>query len=198
METHQRLKLLLGVVTPILLLLLLYLLFYCFRAKWVRVRVQKKSLETGRCGCEYEYESEAEDLIGFAGGEELTVQEILDAPGEVVGKSSYGTLYRAGFAKSGSVMLLRFVRPACVGRREEVVLAARAIGLVRHPNLVPLTALYMGPRGEKLFVHPFYEGGNLGQFLKGECFFSFGKKINKSFIFGLKFLMLGGLVAMWV
>ncbi|ONK73481.1 uncharacterized protein A4U43_C04F32000 [Asparagus officinalis] len=29
-------------------------------------------------------------------GEELTSQEILDAPGEVVGKSGYGTLYRAG------------------------------------------------------------------------------------------------------
>lgn len=117
---------------------------------------------------------DAEELVVFSGCEHLKTQDILDAPGEVVGKSSYGTLYRAtlrisaaGGAPSPVVMLLRFFRPACVGRTGDVFPAVQLIGLLRHPNLVPLRALYVGPRGEKLFLHPFYAAGNLAQFLKG-------------------------------
>lgn len=162
METHQKLKLLFTLISPFLLLILC-LLFYYFHSK----RVQQKSLEE----CEFVPEPETETLIGFSGGEELTIQQIFDAPGEVVAKSSYGTLYRAGFVESGSVMMMRFLRPGCVGRREEAVEAVRVIGSARHPNLVPLTAMYGGRIGEKLLVYPFCEGGNLGQFLKGEIFF---------------------------
>lgn len=113
----------------------------------------------------------------FTGGEHLRIQDILDAPGEVVGKSSYGTFYRASIKRSSAgdgsvgasdaVMLLRFVRPVCIGRSEEIMPVIRVIGFVRHPNLVPLVSFYVGPRGEKLFIHPFYAAGNLAQFLKG-------------------------------
>uniref|UniRef100_R7W4H6 Putative kinase-like protein TMKL1 n=1 Tax=Aegilops tauschii TaxID=37682 RepID=R7W4H6_AEGTA len=34
------------------------------------------------------------------------------------------------------------------------------------PNLVPIRALYVGPRGEKLLVHPFYAAGSLRRFLQ--------------------------------
>ena len=114
-----------------------------------------------------EEELQAEELIKFAGGESLTAHDILDAPGEVVAKSGYGTLYRASIQKSNSVVLLRFVRPDCVGRTEEVLPAVRTLGSVRHPNLVPTGAMYVGPREEKLFVHPFYASGTLAQFLRG-------------------------------
>ncbi|KAL0382276.1 UNVERIFIED_CONTAM: Acid phosphatase 1 [Sesamum calycinum] len=60
-----------------------------------------------------------EDLIKFHGGEDLTVEEILDAPGEVIGKSSYGTLYRASLVNSDSLALLRFLRPTCTLRIKE-------------------------------------------------------------------------------
>jgi hypothetical protein len=40
---------------------------------------------------------------------------------------------------------------------------------VRHANLVPIRALYVGPRGEKLLVHPFYAAGSLRRFLQGLC-----------------------------
>lgn len=107
-----------------------------------------------------------DELMCFEGGEDLTIPDILDAPGEVIGKSSYGTLYKANLLRNNSILLLRFLRPACSGAIREVIPVVHAIGLVRHSNLVPLKAFYMGPRGEKLLVHPFYVHGNLAQFIK--------------------------------
>jgi hypothetical protein len=108
-----------------------------------------------------------EALLRFPGGEALTVAAILEAPGEVVAKSSHSTLYRAGLSAGEAVALLRFVRPACAAAAEDAAAAARVLGAARHPNLVPIRALYIGPRGEKLLVHPFYAAGSLRRFLQG-------------------------------
>ncbi|KAD5961335.1 hypothetical protein R6Q59_014279 [Mikania micrantha] len=108
------------------------------------------------------------DFIRFEGAEDLTCFDILDAPGEVIGKSSYGTLYRANLL-SDSVLLLRFLRPACtIGKVQDVMRVVQLLGSIKHPNLVPLCGFYSGPRGEKLLVHPFYKRGNLAQFIRDE------------------------------
>ncbi|KAL2920424.1 putative kinase-like protein TMKL1 [Bienertia sinuspersici] len=109
-----------------------------------------------------------EELMLFEEDEDLTIPDILDAPGEVIGKSSYGTLYKAIVCKNRKdfVLLLRFLRPACSGTISEVIPVLHSLGLIRHPNLVPLKAFYMGPRGEKLLVHPFFAHPNLAQFIK--------------------------------
>jgi len=65
-----------------------------------------------------------------------------------------------------AAVLLRFVRPACAVGADEAYAAAGRIGAVSHPNLVPLRAVYVGPRGEKLLVHPFYAAGSLHRFLQ--------------------------------
>ena len=103
----------------------------------------------------------------FSAGEDLTASDILEAPGEVIGRSSYGTVYRACLRRTGSTVLLRFVRPACIGSAQDIVPLVKTLASVTHGNLVPLKALYVGPRGEKLFVHPFYAAGTLAQFLRG-------------------------------
>uniref|UniRef100_A0A453P3V1 Protein kinase domain-containing protein n=1 Tax=Aegilops tauschii subsp. strangulata TaxID=200361 RepID=A0A453P3V1_AEGTS len=106
----------------------------------------------------------ADALVRFPGGEGLSVAAILEAPGEVVAKSSHSMLYRAAM-RSGETA----VRPACAVGADEAAAAARRIGAVTHPNLVPLRAVYVGPRGEKLLVHPFYAAGSLHRFLQGQC-----------------------------
>ncbi|XP_072958096.1 putative kinase-like protein TMKL1 [Typha angustifolia] len=167
MARYRRVKIIFGVVLPFLLLLLLFYCYYLQRRLRLRRRSKRReALESGVFGGDLEGEKEDEELIAFSGGENLTVGAILEAPGEVVGKSSYATLYRASVQRTGSVMLLRFVRPACVGRSKEILPAIRILGSIRHPNLVPLRALYVGPRGEKLFVHPFYAAGSLARFLR--------------------------------
>uniref|UniRef100_A0A804NU48 Protein kinase domain-containing protein n=1 Tax=Zea mays TaxID=4577 RepID=A0A804NU48_MAIZE len=104
-------------------------------------------------------------LLRFPGGEALSVAAILEAPGEVVAKSAHSTLYRAAVRSGEAAVLLRFVRPACADEAFAAA-AARRIGAVRHPNLVPLRAVYVGPRGEKLLVYPFYAAGSLQRFLQ--------------------------------
>ncbi|XP_072963235.1 putative kinase-like protein TMKL1 [Typha angustifolia] len=167
METHRLLKILLGVIFPSLFLLaffFFYLLHYCYSR---RVLISSKDGDSSlEGGGGVGLPPEAEELIAFAGGEDLTLGDVLEAPGEVIGKSSYSTVYKATLDRTGSPVLLRFVRPACIGRTADVIPAVRVLGSIRHPNLVPLRALYAGPRGEKLFVHPFYPAGNLAQFLK--------------------------------
>lgn len=117
-----------------------------------------------------EEEEEEEDLVTFQGGEDLTVSDILDAPGEVIGKSNYGTLYKAFLQDSTSVRLLRFLRPVCTTRGEDFDQVMRFLGCIRHPNLVPLLGFYSGPRGEKLLVYPFYRCGSLAEFIRGNQF----------------------------
>ncbi|XP_062219824.1 putative kinase-like protein TMKL1 isoform X2 [Phragmites australis] len=113
------------------------------------------------------YHGGADALVKFPGGEALSVAAILEAPGEVVAKSAHSTLYRATMRSGEAAVLLRFVRPACAVGAEEASAAARRIGAVSHPNLVPLRAVYVGPRGEKLLVHPFYAAGSLHRFMQG-------------------------------
>ncbi|VAI59135.1 unnamed protein product [Triticum turgidum subsp. durum] len=71
-----------------------------------------------------------------------------------------GCLRRRGNATRST--LLPYFAPIA----DEAAAAARRIGAVSHPNLVPLRAVYVGPRGEKLLVHPFYAAGSLHRFLQ--------------------------------
>lgn len=156
------LKLIFGLL-PATLVIIVVLIFYFSRTrKSEDVIGDIESSENER-----KDETQMEDLITFhGGGEDLTIYDILDAPGEVIGKSSYGTLYKAALERSNTVRLLRFVRPACTGKCMEVESVIRLMGSMKHSNLVPLHAFYSGPRGEKLLVFPFLRCGNLAQFIR--------------------------------
>lgn len=171
MEIKRRLQIIIGIVSGISLIFLLCLVYLFCRKK-------SEKDESGELGSseygdeelveeEEDEELETEELISFPGGESLSIHDILDAPGEVVGKSSYGTLYKASLERENSLKLLRFLRPACTRRTKENSSVIQILGHIRHPNLVPLQAFYSGTRGEKLLVHPFFPHGNLAQFLRG-------------------------------
>ncbi|KAM7494649.1 hypothetical protein LguiB_029258 [Lonicera macranthoides] len=162
MEHKHKLILILVLPSSIIVILLLIVIYLCHK------RVAKhgpKDIEVSSDYTEVD-EIEREELIRFEGVEDLTVFDILDAPGEVIGKSSYGTLYRASLMRTNAVMLLRFLRPTCTGKISEVEPVIQLLGSIRHPNLVPLSAFYAGQRGEKLLVHPFYRRGNLAEFIR--------------------------------
>lgn len=172
MEIKWRLLIIIGIGSGISLIILLCLIYlFCRKKPAIDESEELKSSEYGEEELVEEEELETEELICFQGGENLTIQDILDAPGEVVGKSNYGTLYKASLERENSVKLLRFLRPTCTGRMKEFFPVIQILGFIRHPNLVPLQAFYSGTRGEKLLVHPFFVHGNLVQFLRGNSLF---------------------------
>ncbi|KAL3341872.1 hypothetical protein AABB24_026071 [Solanum stoloniferum] len=160
---HKHMLILIIVPCSVAVLIVLLLVIYLCTRK--RGEIVSRDVETNfevkeRDGVEKDL------LIKFQDGEDLTVYEILDAPGEVIGKSSYGTLYRASLLSIDRLTLLRFLRPACTVTMKEVVPVMELLGSLRHPNLVPLCAFYAGQRGEKLMVHPFYRHGTLAQLIR--------------------------------
>lgn len=157
-KTHM-IKLALGLASTTLLVILMLLIFL-HRKRRAKKDIENMDQKDGD-------EGQMEDLMSFPGGEDLTICDILDAPGEVIGKSNYGTLYKALMQQSNKLRLLRFLRPVCSARDEEFGEVIRLLGCIRHPNLVPLLGFYAGPRGEKLLVHPFYRHGNLAEFIQG-------------------------------
>lgn len=157
--------LVLGLISATLLVIIVAVYGFCYIKR--SSTNDTKDIES----LEEKQEEVKEDLIIFEGGEDLTICDILDAPGEVIGKSNYGTLYKALLQRSNKVRLLRFLRPVCTTRGEELDEMILFLGRLKHPNLVPLLGFYTGPRGEKLLVHPFYRHGNLTQFIRGNCSF---------------------------
>ena len=156
--------LVLGLASATFLVFVAVYVFYCKR----RVSKYDESKDIESSEHKEEDVAQKEDLMIFQGGEDLTICDILDAPGEVIGKSNYGTLYKALLQRSNKVRLLRFLRPVCTARGEELDEMIQFLGRIRHPNLVPLLGFYTGPRGEKLLVHPFYRHGSLTQFIRGK------------------------------
>ncbi|KAJ4840359.1 hypothetical protein Tsubulata_007629 [Turnera subulata] len=167
LKSSLRLKLIIG-LTSATVLIILFVIVIIFFIYLRRRRRDKKDDEDDIENIEEKLGDEAkeEDLVTFHGGQDLTITDILDAPGEVIGKSNYGTLYKAFLQESNCVRLLRFLRPVCTTRDKDLVDVIQLLGGVRHPCLVPLLGFYAGPRGEKLLVHPFFRRGNLAQFIK--------------------------------
>ncbi|CAL0303658.1 unnamed protein product [Lupinus luteus] len=171
MKSAHMLILVVGLTSAIFsVILVLYVFLYRMRKS---KHESEKDIECLEQNKQEEDIVEKEDLMIFEGGEDLTICDILDAPGEVIGKSNYGTLYKALLQRSNKVRLLRFLRPLCTTKAEELDEMIQFLGRIRHPNLVPLLGFYTGPRFEKLLVHPFYRHGNLTQFIRdrnGECY----------------------------
>ncbi|GMH08765.1 hypothetical protein Nepgr_010605 [Nepenthes gracilis] len=171
MKHSELFKLIFGLIPVAVLALILLFFFFTFylpRRRKSNVELAASESTTDPDRIESDCELVHEDLVCFQGGGDLHIPDILDAPGEVIGKSSYGTLYKATLIRDhvDSLVLLRFLRPACSASIKEVISVVNAVGLIRHPNLVPLHAFYVGPRGEKLLVYPFYNRGNLSEFIR--------------------------------
>ncbi|XP_044504886.1 putative kinase-like protein TMKL1 [Mangifera indica] len=164
MRNTHLLELVLGLTSAAVFIVFIVIVFFYRRRPR---KDEQDDLEAKNKQKNGEKDIEREDLVTFQGGEDLTIKDILDAPGEVIGKSNYGTLYKALLQRSGSVRLLRFLRPMCAARDKEFGDLIELLGCIRHSNLVPLLGFYAGSRGEKLLVHPFYKHGNLAEFIRG-------------------------------
>ncbi|CAH8285674.1 unnamed protein product [Eruca vesicaria subsp. sativa] len=93
-------------------------------------------------------------LVVFQGGENLTLEEVLNATGQVMEKTNYGTVYKAKLSDGGNIAL-RLLREGTCKDRSSCLPVIKQLGRIRHENLVPLRAFYQGKRGEKLLIYDF-------------------------------------------
>ncbi|CAO2186509.1 unnamed protein product [Urochloa humidicola] len=127
------------------------------QGRWARRRRGRSTDEEEEDYSEEEGDGRQGRLLVFEGGEHLTLEEVLNATGQVVAKASYCTVYKAKLGTSGGSIELRLLREGCCkADAAECAAVARRIGRARHHNLVPLRAFYHGRHGEKLLVYDHY------------------------------------------
>ncbi|XP_028767542.1 probably inactive leucine-rich repeat receptor-like protein kinase IMK2 [Neltuma alba] len=103
-------------------------------------------------------------LVHFDGPFVFTADDLLCATAEIMGKSAYGTAYKATLEDGNQVAVKRLREKTTKGQKEFETEVA-ALGKIRHPNLLALRAYYMGPKGEKLLVFDYMTKGSLASFL---------------------------------
>lgn len=164
-----------GVLLLILLLLCCFLLCCLIRrrtassrksSKTAKAAASARSVEKGAsAGGEVESGGEAGGkLVHFDGPFVFTADDLLCATAEIMGKSAYGTAYKATLEDGNQVAVKRLREKTTKGQKEFETEVA-ALGKIRHPNLLALRAYYLGPKGEKLLVFDYMTKGSLASFL---------------------------------
>lgn len=105
-------------------------------------------------------------LMLFPGGENLTLDDVLNATGQVMEKTCYGTAYKAKLADGGTIAL-RLLREGSCKDRNSCLSVIKQLGKIRHENLIPLRAFYQGKRGEKLLIYDYLPLRSLNELLHG-------------------------------
>ncbi|XP_021732561.1 probable leucine-rich repeat receptor-like protein kinase IMK3 [Chenopodium quinoa] len=103
-------------------------------------------------------------LVHFDGPMVFTADDLLCATAEIMGKSTYGTVYKATL-EDGSQVAVKRLREKITKGQKEFEAEVNMIGKIRHPNLLALRAYYLGPKGEKLLVFDYIPKGSLANFL---------------------------------
>ncbi|XP_062197606.1 probable leucine-rich repeat receptor-like protein kinase IMK3 [Phragmites australis] len=184
-STKELILIIAGIVVGVLILLLLCCLLLCFlkrkrSSSSTGTRSGKQAAkEAGGAGAAAagrgekpgsgaaEVESGGDmggKLVHFDGPLAFTADDLLCATAEIMGKSTYGTVYKATLEDSSLVAVKRLREKITKGHKEFEAEAA-VLGKIRHPNLLALRAYYLGPKGEKLLVFDYMPNGSLSAFL---------------------------------
>ncbi|KAL8218057.1 hypothetical protein R6Q57_021430 [Mikania cordata] len=102
-------------------------------------------------------------LVHFEGGIEFTADDLLCATAEIMGKSTYGTVYKATLVEGIQVAVKR-LRERITKNQKEFINEVNSLGIIRHPNLLAIRSYYLGPKGEKLLVFDYMSKGSLASF----------------------------------
>ncbi|XP_027337560.1 probably inactive leucine-rich repeat receptor-like protein kinase IMK2 [Abrus precatorius] len=103
-------------------------------------------------------------LVHFDGSMAFTADDLLCATAEIMGKSTYGTVYKATL-EDGSQVAVKRLREKITKSQREFESEVSVLGKIRHPNLLALRTYYLGPKGEKLLVFDYMPKGSLASFL---------------------------------
>ncbi|KAE9616245.1 hypothetical protein Lal_00017416 [Lupinus albus] len=93
------------------------------------------------------------------------LEDLLRASAEVLGKGTFGTVYKAALEDATAVVVKR-LKEVAVGKREFEQLM-EAVGRIRHDNVCALRAYYYS-KEEKLMVYDYYKQGSVYAMLHGK------------------------------
>ncbi|KAG6518141.1 probably inactive leucine-rich repeat receptor-like protein kinase IMK2 [Zingiber officinale] len=160
-----------------IVLALLFILFSVLFCCMIRSRASKQSKArdvaggrgekpgTETSGTEVEAGGDAGGkLVHFDGPMAFTADDLLCATAEIMGKSTFGTVYKATL-EDGSQVAVKRLREKIAKGQKEFEAEVGVLGKIRHPNLLAMRAFYLGPKGEKLLVFDFMPKGSLAAFL---------------------------------
>lgn len=103
-------------------------------------------------------------LVHFDGPFVFTADDLLCATAEIMGKSTYGTAYKATL-EDGNQVAVKRLREKITKGQKEFETEVSELGKIRNPNILALRAYYLGPKGEKLIVYDYMPYGSLASFL---------------------------------
>ncbi|CAN4087457.1 unnamed protein product [Withania somnifera] len=103
-------------------------------------------------------------LVHFGGGTMFNADDLLCATADILGKSTYGTVYKATLEDGSQVAVKRMREKIAKGQRE-FEKEVNVLGKIRHPNLLAIRAYYLGTKGEKLLIFDYMPKGSLATFL---------------------------------
>lgn len=155
----------------VLLLIMCSVILCCL----IKKRAAKKSKKAQKAtlteksipieGAEIESGGEAGGkLVHFDGPFVFTADDLLCATAEIMGKSSYGTVYKATLEDNNQVAVKR-LREKVTKAQKEFETEVVSLGKIRNQNILALRAYYLGPKGEKLLVFDYMPNGSLSSFL---------------------------------
>lgn len=100
------------------------------------------------------------------GRERFELHDLLEASSEVLGSGNLGSSYKATLLDGGTTMVVKRFRHMSNVRRDEFHEHVTRLGMLSHPNLLPLVAFYYR-REEKLLISDFVDNGSLASHLHG-------------------------------
>ncbi|CAH2063998.1 unnamed protein product [Thlaspi arvense] len=160
-----------GALLIVLLILVFVLLCCLLRKKPDKTKLKGGEAGPGAAAAKTEKGGEAEaggetggKLVHFDGPMAFTADDLLCATAEIMGKSTYGTVYKATL-EDGSQVAVKRLREKITKSQKEFENEINVLGRIRHPNLLALRAYYLGPKGEKLVVFDYMSRGSLATFL---------------------------------
>ncbi|TVU26831.1 hypothetical protein EJB05_29396, partial [Eragrostis curvula] len=103
-------------------------------------------------------------LVHFVEPLACMANDLLCMPNNIIGRSWNGTVYQVSL-KDGSVMTIKWLMRENIKGHNEFEAEAEVLGKIRHPNLLPLRAYYMGPNRCKMLVLDYMPKGSLSVFL---------------------------------
>ncbi|TVU26797.1 hypothetical protein EJB05_29361, partial [Eragrostis curvula] len=108
-------------------------------------------------------------LVHFDEPLAFTADALLGATRVIMGKSTYGTVYKVTL-EDGSLLALKLLRQKITKGDEMFEAEAAVLGKIRHPNLLALRAynLELKPEGRKVLLFDYMPKGSLYAYLNGQ------------------------------